>query len=191
MRDGGVLAAEVVARAAALGVRIAAAESLTGGMLSAEIVSVPGASRVFSGGVVAYDTGLKHTLLGVDGSLLLKRGPVDGEVARQMAAGVRLACAVRGGGNVADAGVVAADVGIATTGVAGPAPDPQSGQPAGTVWLGVSSRLGDRAVLLPAAGLDRPGVREASVTGALELVLEELEALAASSHSVSLENPEN
>ena len=88
------LARAVVHRADELGVRFAAAESLTGGLLSATIVSVPGASRVFSGGIVAYDTALKSSLLGVDAPLLAARGPVDPEVATQMARGVRRACAV-------------------------------------------------------------------------------------------------
>lgn len=176
MRDAEMLAGEVVALATGLGLRIAAAESLTGGMLASTIVSVPGASSAFSGGVVAYDTSLKETLLAVDPALLRERGPVDGEVARQMAAGVRIACAV---GNTNAASLVSADIGVATTGVAGPSVDPQSGQPAGTVWLGVSSRLGDRSVLLAATGRDRASIRRESVLGALELLCEELAALAA------------
>lgn len=163
--------AETIALATRLGLRIAAAESLTGGLVAAALVSVPGASLAFSGGVVAYDTELKASLLGVDRALLARRGPVDGEVARQMARGVRRVCAVPRG---------PADLGIATTGVAGPDPDPQSGQVAGTVWLGVSSALGERAVLLDPsriAGTSRQEIREAAVQGALELLLEELRAL--------------
>lgn len=182
MHDPGAVAAEVVARASTLGVRIAAAESLTGGLLAAAIVSVPGASRVFSGAVVAYDTELKASLLGVDAQLLLDRGPVDEAVARQMADGAREACAVAGRGSAGDPGAsrhVPADIGVATTGVAGPAPDPQSGQPAGTVWLGISSILGSRAVALACAGEDREAIRMESVRAALELVLAELKALEA------------
>ncbi|MFC6235944.1 CinA family protein, partial [Leucobacter soli] len=76
------LAAQVIRLATDRRARIAVAESLTGGLLAAELVSVPGASIAFSGGVVAYDTALKRTLLGVDGGLLAERGPVDAEVAR-------------------------------------------------------------------------------------------------------------
>lgn len=182
MPDDLAVATEVVTLAARLGVRLAAAESLTGGLLAAAIVAVPGASQVFSGGVIAYDTALKASLLGVDPELLRERGPVDGEVAQQMAAGVRRACAVppRGSGRAADrapAREAEADLGVSTTGVAGPTPDPQSGQPAGTVWLGVSSARGSRAVLLEGAGEDRPAIRAASVSGALDLMLEELRGL--------------
>ncbi|MFV0434247.1 MAG: CinA family protein [Leucobacter sp.] len=192
------LAAEVIRLAGDLGLRIATAESLTGGLVADALVSVPGTSLVFSGGIVAYDTALKHSLLGVDGELLRERGPVDAEVARQMAAGVRRACAVPGtsarpvGGVPAapcagefepapgkapeseDAGeLVAAAIGIATTGVAGPDPDPQTGQSAGTVWIAVSSGEESRARRLALSG-DRVAIRVATVNAALEMLLEEL-----------------
>lgn len=158
------LAHTIVARARMLGARIAVAESLTGGLLADAIVSVPGASSVFSGGIVAYDTELKHTLLGVDAAKLHEVGPVDEQVALQMARGVRGACAVGG---------AQATIGLATTGVAGPDPDPTTGQPPGTVWLGVSSPEGERARLLELEG-DRPLIRAATVEAALELIHEEL-----------------
>ncbi|NEE46604.1 damage-inducible protein CinA, partial [Streptomyces sp. SID8455] len=60
-----------------------------GGLVAAELTSVPGASRSFRGSVTAYATALKGEILGVDGALLAERGAVDPEVARQMAAGVR------------------------------------------------------------------------------------------------------
>lgn len=151
------LARVAIERARDLGWRIAVAESLTGGLLADALVSVPGASRAFSGGIVSYDTELKHSLLGVDEQLLAAQGPVHEEVARQMAAGARRACAVAG---------QPATIGVATTGVAGPDPDPQTDQPAGTVWLGVSSPAGERAVLLACAG-DRAAIRAAAVAAAL------------------------
>ena len=117
------LGAELISLAGASGIRIAVAESLTGGLLADALVSVFGASRVFSGGVVAYDTALKHSLLAVDAEILRARGPVDEIVAAQMAAGVRRACGLPERGP--------AELGISTTGVAGPDPDPQSGQRAG------------------------------------------------------------
>lgn len=158
------LCEQLVAQAAARDVKIAVAESLTGGLLAGAIVSVPGASRVFAGGIVAYDTALKHSLLGVDSTILRERGPVDEEVAVQMARGVRAACAVpeRTGG---------VELGIATTGVAGPDPDPQSGQPAGVVWISVSLGEESRAVRLSLAG-DRASIREASVVAALRAALD-------------------
>ncbi len=105
------LAERVIERATKLGIRLAVAESLTGGLVAASLVSVPGASLAFTGAIVAYDTSLKASLLGVDSSLLQRVGPVDAQVARQMAAGARAACGE-------------AEVGVATTGVAGPAADP-------------------------------------------------------------------
>ena len=148
---------------------------------------MPGASLALTGGIVAYDTALKRSLLGVDGALLAERGPVDAEVARQMARGVRIACAVpRGEGasavprdDAASAGAdpAPADIGIATTGVAGPDPDPQTGQPAGTVWLGVSSVLGERAVELHFVG-DRARIRSATVDAALAELGRELASIA-------------
>lgn len=151
------LARVAIERASAHGARIAVAESLTGGLLADALVSVPGASHAFSGGIVSYDTALKQSLLGVDRKLLSLRGPVDGLVAEQMAAGVRRSCAVDG---------VLATIGVSTTGVAGPDPDLQTGQPPGTVWVGVSSPAGERSVLVACAG-DRAAIRAAAVKAAL------------------------
>lgn len=119
-------AAEVVRLLTVRGETLAVAESLTGGLVAAEITEVPGASRAFRGSVTAYATGLKQELLGVDAGLLAARGAVDPQVAAQMAAGVRKA--------------LGADWGIATTGVAGP--DPQDGQPVGTVFVAVDGPFG-------------------------------------------------
>lgn len=156
------VAARVVEAAAERGLRIAVAESLTGGLLADALVTVPGTSAVFTGAIVAYDAELKRTLLGVDAELLGKHGPVHPEVAEQMALGVRRACAVG----------EPADIGIATTGVAGPDPDPQTGQPPGTVWIGVSARGVERAI--PASispGGSREDIRKQSVQAALEALL--------------------
>ncbi|WP_241156256.1 CinA family protein [Leucobacter chromiireducens] len=164
-----VAAANVVARAAAAGIRIAVAESLTGGALADALVSVPGASRVFSGAIVAYDTELKASLLGVDRALLRRTGPVDREVAMQMASGVRRACAtprVAAGGRRPSESRDA-EIGLATTGVAGPDPDPQTGQPVGTVWLGLSFGTRTTAIPLLLAG-DRAEIRASTVHAALD-----------------------
>lgn len=152
-------APEAIARLIARGLTIAVAESLTGGQLVAALVDVPGASAAVRGGVVAYDTAIKHSLLGVDAALLAERGAVDPEVARQMASGVRVALAVDG---------TPADVGLATTGVAGP--DPQDGKPVGTVFVGVA--LGDRveSVALALEG-SRAEIRSATVQAALATLL--------------------
>ena len=143
---------------------IAVAESLTGGLLVAELVRIPGASAVVLGGVVAYQTALKHTLLGVDDELLAGEGAVHPEVARQMATGVRAALAVDGR---------PADIGLATTGVAGP--DEQDGRPVGTVYLGIA--IGDkvRAIPLHLTG-DRGQIRAQTVYRALEAVCQLMES---------------
>ncbi len=146
------------------GWRVATAESLTGGLLAAELVGVPGASLAFSGGIVAYDTALKESLLGVDGARLADTGPADAVVARQMADGVRRACAVDG---------VPADLGISTTGVAGPDPDPLTGQPPGTVHIGIATAAGSRSVSLALDG-DRPAIRAATVARAVDEALAEV-----------------
>ncbi|WP_247703103.1 nicotinamide-nucleotide amidohydrolase family protein [Streptomyces sp. F63] len=143
---------------AARGETLAVAESLTGGLVAAELTGVPGASRVLRGAVTAYATELKHTVLGVDGALLARQGAVDAEVARQMAGGVRR--------------LLGADWGIATTGVAGP--DPQDGRPVGTVHVAVAGPGGTvRSRLLRLAG-DRAAIRRASVGGVLGMLREEL-----------------
>ena len=120
---------------------IAVAESLTGGLVVAELVGVAGASKVVNGGVVAYNTALKHSLLGVDAELLAVRGAVDPDVAAAMADGVRHACAISG---------IPASIGLSTTGVAGP--EPQDGKPVGTVFVAVSSDAGTRVFDLTLGG---------------------------------------
>ncbi len=135
------------------------AESLTGGMLAASLISVPGASATVVGAIVAYATPLKHSLLGVDAALLAEHGPVHPEVARQMAEGVRRAVAVDGRD---------ADVGVSTTGIAGPeSPD---GQPVGTVFVGVSTPGGSRVLTLRLEG-DRDAIRAETVRRALGALL--------------------
>lgn len=107
------------------GLTIAVAESLTGGLLVSALVDVPGASAVVRGGVVAYATPLKTSVLGVDADVLAEAGAVDARVAEQMADRVRRVLAVDGR---------AADVGVSTTGVAGP--DRQDGHAVGTAFVG-------------------------------------------------------
>ncbi|MFJ6728362.1 CinA family protein [Streptomyces sp. NPDC091281] len=158
-------ATEVVRLLTVRGETLAVAESLTGGLVAAEITSVPGASRAFRGSVTAYATPLKHELLGVDADLLAVRGAVDGQVAAEMAAGVRRA--------------LGADWGIATTGVAGP--DPQDGQPVGTVFVAVhgppgtgsGSASGGKVEALRLNG-SRTEIRKESVRSVLAALLREL-----------------
>ena len=145
-------AAAVLAALSGRGQTLAVAESLTGGLLAATLVDVPGASAVFRGGLVVYATDLKHALAGVRQDLLDERGPVDPDVALALAAGARERCR--------------ADWGLATTGVAGP--DPQDGVPVGTVYVACHGTTGVvRALRLPGG---RAAVRHGAVTAALDLL---------------------
>lgn len=150
--------------------RVAVAESLTGGLLLASLISVPGASQAVSGGIVAYDTHLKRRLLGVSPALLERVGPVDPGVAAAMAIGVRERCAVPQHGSVG--APIPADLGISTTGVAGPDPDPQTGQPVGTVYLGLS--LGETIETIP---LQLSGTRAEIRVQTVSRAIEEVEGL--------------
>ena len=152
-------AEEALRRLGERGWTIGVAESLTGGLLVSALVDVPGASAHVRGGVVAYATDLKHAILGVDAALLAAHGPVHPDVARQMAEGVRTVTGRDG---------VRTDVGVATTGVAGP--EPQGGQPVGTVYIGVSTPEGARVVPLSLDG-GREQIRHASVRHALRAVV--------------------
>jgi nicotinamide-nucleotide amidase len=148
---------DVVASLAAAGLTVAVAESLTGGAVCAALVGVPGASAVCRGGVVAYATDLKHTLLGVSSALLDDRGAVDPEVALAMAAGVR--------------GRLGSDLGVATTGVAGP--DPQDGCPVGTVYVALVGE-GHRQVRSLSLEGTRAEIRAETVARSLALLAEVL-----------------
>ncbi|MDQ4137817.1 MAG: CinA family protein [Actinomycetota bacterium] len=147
---------------AARGLTIAVAESLTGGMLTSELIRPAGASAVVVGGVVAYQTEIKQSVLGVDADLLQAHGPVHPEVARQMADRVRRVLAVDGR---------PADLGLATTGVAGP--EPHSGHDTGTVFVGVA--IGDvvDAVELRLDGT-RDQIRARSVGEAIRALTERI-----------------
>jgi nicotinamide-nucleotide amidase len=138
--------AEVGRLLVAQGKTLAVAESLTGGLVASRIVAVPGSSEWFTGGVVAYDSRVKFDVLGVP------EGPVIGEAAvLAMAHGVRR--------------LLHADVGIATTGVAGPTE--QEGHPPGTVWIGLTTNDRDDAVRLRLPG-DRDRVRQFSAISLMD-----------------------
>lgn len=153
-------AAAVIATATKLGVTVGCAESLTGGLVAAEMVSVPGASAVFRGSIVAYDSMLKNDLLGVDASLLASSGAVTAEVAGAMAEGA-----------LARLGV---DVAVATTGVAGPDPDPVSGEAPGAVFIAVAG--GSLGTLVREMSLegDRDEIRRRATRAALQALLDGL-----------------
>ena len=147
------LAAQIVGLLTRRQQTVAVAESLTGGLLGAAITTIPGASAVFRGGVIAYATDVKAALLGVSAPLLAERGAVDPDVAGAMAAGVRER--------------LGAAIGAATTGVAGP--DAADGKPPGTVHIAVSSAGGTVVQTLALSG-GRDEIRRDTVERSLRLM---------------------
>ena len=150
---------ELVTALSSLGQTVASAESLTGGLVISQLIDPPGASAVVRGGVVAYATDAKASLLGVDAELLADRGAVDADVAQQMAEGVRR--------------VLHADWGVSTTGVAGP--DPQDGMPVGRVYVAVAGPDGTQVQQHDLSG-DRREIRDGAVGAALALLMKSLDA---------------
>lgn len=144
-------------------VSLAVAESLTGGLLGATLTRVPGASKVYLGGTIAYDTRLKTDLIGVPTELIREHSVVSEEVALAMALGLQER--------------TDADWTVAVTGVAGPGP--QDGHEPGEVWVCV---LGPRIPSLPQLQQvqrfdfdgDRETVRDATVEAALAMLLRAL-----------------
>jgi nicotinamide-nucleotide amidase len=133
---------------------VGTAESLTGGLIAATLTSVPRASAVFLGGIVAYAAEVKAALLGVPALLLDRVGTVHPDVAAAMARGARDRLGV--------------DVAIAVTGVAGP--EPVGGLAVGTVHVALGSGVGVRHLPLNLAG-SRGQIRHDTVTHALRLLV--------------------
>ncbi len=146
-------AATVVAELIRRKETVATCESLTAGLLCAELTTVPGSSAVVRGGLVTYATDLKTSLAGVGADLIARHGVVSRAVAEAMATGAARACA--------------ATWGVGLTGVAGP--DGLDGKPAGTVCLAVAGRSGSVSIELSLPG-DRAAVRAGTVVAALELL---------------------
>src|SRR5215469_14372438 len=152
--DARELATEILRVLTESGRTVAAAESLTGGLVAAALTDVPGSSAVFRGGGVAYATELKAELLGVDAMMLRRHGAIYPPVAAAMAQGVRAR--------------LGATYGVATTGVAGP--DSADGQPVGTAHIAVSV-ADDTVVRTIALSGDRHEIRRLTVEHALGLLL--------------------
>lgn len=138
--------------------RIATAESCTGGMISAAITSVSGASGVFDCGVCSYANFIKHKLIGVREETLGTYGAVSDRTAAEMARGVRL--------------LAGADIGISTTGIAGPLGGTPY-KPVGLVYIGVSTEMGLKTekMLLAENNADRERIRELATAAALYFAL--------------------
>jgi nicotinamide-nucleotide amidase len=158
MTDIPAEAANLLKRLKAAGLMVATAESCTGGMIAAALTDVAGSSAVVECGFVTYSNAAKHQMLGVPQALIAEHGAVSEPVARAMAEGAL----ARSNTNIA----------ISVTGVAGPgggSPD----KPVGTVHFacarqGATTRHSHQLF----AGLDRDGVRKASVLNAFMLICE-------------------
>ena len=138
------------------GLTLSTAESITAGLLASTLAGTPGCSAVLRGGVVAYATDVKQAVLGVDERLL------EHVVSEQVAVSMAMAAAR----------VIAADIGVGTTGVAGPAW--LDGQPPGTVWIAChDARVGRSRV----RGLRLHGSREEIRRESVDACLEEIERL--------------
>lgn len=148
--------ADVVGLLLARGLTIATGESLTAGLVAATLAEVPGCSSVLRGGVVAYQADVKASLLDVTDEAL-GEGLVSRAVAEALAAGA--------------ARRLGADIGIGTTGVAGP--DSHDGEPVGSVWIAVVTPDGAAARHLVLAG-DRAGIRCQTVEACWDLVIDTL-----------------
>jgi PncC family amidohydrolase len=142
--------ADLVAALEEAGCTLATAESLTGGQVAAALTGVPGSSKVYGGGVVSYATSVKIDLLGIPEELVAEHGVVSEECAAAMAESVRE--------------LLGADVGLSTTGVAGP--DRQEDKPVGTVFIGVASDRGTTVVPLSLSG-DRVSIQQQVVDAAM------------------------
>lgn len=158
---------EAVHLARERGLTVSTAESLTAGMVAAALAAVPGASAVLRGGVVSYHREVKASLLGVDPELLSLVGAVDPEVALQMANGAREACG--------------ADIGVATTGVAGP--EPHDGKDVGTVVIAVATYSGTDVREFRFTG-SRAQIRASTCEAALKVLTDVLERMPVGTNEV-------
>ena len=152
------LAALVLDRARAKGLRLGAAESCTGGLVGGRLTEVPGSSDVFMGAVVCYHNDLKTSLLGVPSTVIATEGAVSEAVARAMAAGARARLAV--------------DAAVAVTGIAGPGGGTEA-KPVGTIWLAVALGEAVQARHLLLAG-SRHDIRARAAQAALSLLYRHL-----------------
>lgn len=152
--DGADLAGVVLQDLRVRGLRLAVAESCTGGLLGARITAIPGSSDVFLGGIVSYANEVKESLLGVRAATLAAHGAVSEAVGREMAEGARTR--------------LGADVGVSITGVAGP-DGGTAEKPVGTVCLAVDIRGAVRSVRTTMIG-DRDEIRRRSAQAALNLL---------------------
>ena len=151
------IAHEAVAALKVRGLTVCTCESLTGGLICATLVDVPGASKVVRGGLITYQTDTKTLLANVEAALIEKHGVVSAEVAAAMAAGARTR--------------LQADIAVSATGMASPG-EPHE-PPAGTVFVGIASDRGVRVMPLQLTG-SREEIRRATAEAAIRGILAEL-----------------
>ena len=151
--DDADLAAVVLEQCRSLGLKLAVAESCTGGMLGERITNIPGSSDVFLGGIIAYHNDVKREALGVRGEDIERYGAVSEQVALQMASGAREK--------------MGADVGVSVTGIAGPGGGTLD-KPVGLVWISVYGSDA-KARRFHMVG-DRAEIRQRAAQAALEMV---------------------
>ena len=151
------LAYELIQKLSQRHLTISVAESLTGGLVAASLTQIPGASAVFKGGIIAYGDEIKQKVLKVDSALITKFTSISEPVAQSMATNVRE--------------IMNTDIGIATTGVAGP--DKSDGFAPGIVFVAIS--IGDHKICqkLELVG-DRTQIRDQSVNEIFKLTLSQL-----------------
>ena len=140
------------------GLRLAVAESCTGGTIASKFTAQAGASAYFMAGIVAYSNEAKRDILGVNMDHIMRHGAVSEEVAIQMAEGARR--------------ISGADYAIATTGIAGPTGG-STEKPVGTVWMAIATPHGCRAVMRN-SGTDRSQIISRASAYAIEMLYEEL-----------------
>jgi nicotinamide-nucleotide amidase len=151
--------ADILARARKKGLRIATAESCTGGMIAARLTDIAGSSDVFDRGFVTYSNAAKQDMLGVSTATLEAHGAVSQEVAAEMATGA-LANSL-------------ADIAVSVTGIAGPGGSEH--KPEGRVCFGLAQKGAETLVeTVDFGALGRDGVRQASVEHALNLLAQAL-----------------
>jgi PncC family amidohydrolase len=147
------------------GLKLAVAESCTGGLVSHRLTDVPGSSAYFLGGIVAYANEAKRSALGVNPETLRRFGAVSRETAIEMARGVRYALVDETAGESV--------IGLSVTGIAGPGGG-TADKPVGLVWIGLSTPDGEWANRFM-WGFDRPGNKAASAQQVLQMAVDYLQ----------------
>jgi len=143
----------------ASGKTVSVAEADTAGLIGYMLGAIPGSSKYFPGGVIAYTGGLKEKVLGVADDVAPAHGTVSSEMAKGMARGVRELCGT--------------DYAVSTTGVTGPAAG-RAGLPIGTFWIGLSVKDGEDTAIEVHLDGDRDACKQGAAQAALDLLGKEI-----------------